>query len=54
MVRPNSTGSGVIVHINHISLKGKTAKKSQLGELTSLVAGSLVDLVENEIGRAHV
>jgi len=37
----------VIVHINHISLKGKTAKKSQLGELASLVAGSLVDLVES-------
>jgi hypothetical protein len=36
----------VIVHINHISLKGKSAKKSQLGELASLVTGSLVDLVE--------
>jgi hypothetical protein len=47
VVRPIDSGSGVIVHINHISLKGKTAKKSQLGELTSLVAGSLVDLVES-------
>ncbi len=36
----------MIVHINHISLKGKSAKKSQLGELASLVTGSLVDLVE--------
>jgi len=37
----------VIVHINHISLKGKGAKKSQLGELASLVTGALVDLVED-------
>jgi hypothetical protein len=37
----------VIVHINHISQsKSKTGKKSQLGELASLVTGSLVDLVE--------
>jgi hypothetical protein len=36
----------VIVHINHISLKGKSAKKSSLGELASLVTGSLVNLVE--------
>jgi len=38
----------VIVHINHISpTKSKTGKKSQLGELASLVTGSLVDLVES-------
>ena len=37
----------MIVHINHISLKGKGAKKSQLGELASLVTGALVDLVED-------
>jgi len=37
----------VIVHINHISQSKKGAKKSQLGELASLVTGSLVDLVEN-------
>jgi hypothetical protein len=37
----------VIVHINHISQsKSKAGKKSQLGELASLVTGSLVDLVE--------
>ena len=37
----------MIVHINHISpTKSKTGKKSQLGELASLVTGSLVDLVE--------
>ena len=37
----------MIVHINHISQsKSKTGKKSQLGELASLVTGSLVDLVE--------
>src|SRR5499427_6532978 len=35
------------VHNNHISLKGKGAKKSQLGELASLVTGALVDLVED-------
>jgi hypothetical protein len=37
----------VIVHINHISQSKKGAKKSQLGELASLVTGSLVDLVES-------
>jgi len=38
----------VIVHINHISpAKNKAGKKSPLGELASLVTGSLVDLVEN-------
>ncbi len=37
----------MIVHINHISQSKKGAKKSQLGELASLVTGSLVDLVEN-------
>jgi hypothetical protein len=37
----------VIVHINHISQSKKGGKKSQLGELASLVTGSLVDLVEN-------
>ncbi len=37
----------MIVHINHISQsKSKTGKKSQLGELASLVTGSLVDLIE--------
>jgi hypothetical protein len=36
----------VIVHINHISQSKKGGKKSQLGELASLVTGSLVDLVE--------
>lgn len=37
----------MIVHINHISQsKSKAGKKSQLGELASLVTGSLVDLVE--------
>ena len=38
----------MIVHINHISqARNKTGKKSQLGELSSLVTGLLVDLVEN-------
>jgi len=37
----------VIVHINHISQSKKGGKKSQLGELASLVTGTLVDLVEN-------
>ncbi len=37
----------MIVHINHISQSKKGAKKSQLGELASLVTGSLVELVEN-------
>ena len=36
----------MIVHINHISQSKKGGKKSQLGELASLVTGSLVDLVE--------
>ncbi len=37
----------MIVHINHISQSKKGGKKSQLGELASLVTGSLVDLVES-------
>ena len=40
----------MIVHINHISQsKGKSGKKSQLGELVSLVTGSLVDCVEGGV-----
>ena len=38
----------MIVHINHISqAKKKTGKPSQLGELVSLVTGSLVGCVED-------
>ena len=38
----------MIVHVNHISQsKSKNGKKSQLGELASLVTGTLVDLVED-------
>ena len=37
----------MIVHINHISQSKKGGKKSPLGELASLVTGSLVDLVES-------
>ena len=40
----------MIVHINHISqTKKKTGKPSQLGELVSLVTGSLVDFVEDGV-----
>jgi hypothetical protein len=40
----------VIVHINHISqAKKKSGKPSQLGELVSLVTGSLVDCVEGGV-----
>jgi hypothetical protein len=40
----------VIVHINHISqAKKKTGKPSQLGELVSLVTGSLVGCVEDGV-----
>ncbi len=39
----------MIVHINHIAQAKKGGKKSQLGALTSLVTGSLVDLVEDGV-----
>ena len=40
----------MIVHINHISqTKKKTGKPSQLGELASLVTGSLVNFVEDGV-----
>jgi hypothetical protein len=45
----------VIVHINHISQsKSKSGKKSQLGELVSLVTGSLVDFVEDGVLDANL
>jgi len=46
----------VIVHINHIAQAKatKAGRKSQLGELTSLVTGSLVDLVEDGVLDARV
>ncbi len=40
----------MIVHINHISqTKSKSGKPSQLGELVSLVTGSLVNFVEDGV-----
>ena len=40
----------MIVHINHISqTKRKSGKPSQLGELASLVTGSLVNFVEDGV-----
>jgi hypothetical protein len=45
----------VIVHINHISqTKGKSGKSSQLGELVSLVTGSLVSFVEDGVLDANI
>ena len=45
----------MIVHINHISqTKKKTGKPSQLGELASLVTGSLVNFVEDGVLDASV
>ena len=44
----------MIVHINHISQKSKNAKKSQLGELVSLVTGALVDFVEDGVLDANL
>jgi hypothetical protein len=45
----------VIVHINHISqTKGKSGKRSQVGELVSLVTGSLVSLVEDGVLEASL
>jgi hypothetical protein len=45
----------VIVHINHISqTKKKTGKPSQLGELASLVTGSLVNFVEDGVLDANL
>jgi hypothetical protein len=45
----------VIVHINHISqTKSKSGKPSQLGELVSLVTGSLVNFVEDGVLDANL
>jgi hypothetical protein len=44
--RRRTQGASVIVHINHIAT---AKKKSQLGDLASLVTGSLVNLVEDGI-----
>ena len=45
----------MIVHINHISqAKNKSGKRSQLGELVSLVTGSLVDFVEDGVLDANL